>query len=193
MKETILFPDDDNYKNNVNKKNEYVFINKNKYNNFDIKSVNINKCNENYDEDLDEKVIHITKNYEKKSSIDESIKMHQSNFVFINNIKRRNSKKLENRVKTVIGPVHSIFNNNNILNENNLINNIQKKNTNINNNNKKRSRNSLNKNLLPKSAINIQILKDNVNKKNKLNKKINYRYKENEEYIIDNIISDFKI
>ena len=54
--------------------------------------------------------------------------MHQSNFVFINNIKRRNSKKLENRVKTVIGPVHSIFNNNNnILNENNLINNIQKK------------------------------------------------------------------
>ena len=193
MKETILFPDDDNYKNNVNKKNEYVFINKNKYNNFDVKSENIKNCNENYDEDLDEKVIHITKNYEKKSSIDESIKMHQSSFIFINNIKRRNSKKLENRVKTVIGPVHSIFNNNNnILNENNLINNFKKKNTNINNN-KKRSRNSLNTNLLPKSAINIQILKDNVNKKNKLNKKINYRYKENEEYIIDNIISDFKI
>ena len=173
----------------VNKKNEYVFINKNKYNNFDIKSVNINKCNENYDEDLDEKVIQITKNYEKKSFIEESIKMHQSNFIFINNVKRRNSKKLENRVKTVIGPVHSIFNNNNILNENN----IQKKNTNVINNNKISSRNSLNSNLLPNSTINIQIIKDNVNKKNKFKKKIHYRYKENEEYIIDNIISDFHI
>jgi hypothetical protein len=188
MKETILFPDDDNYKNNVNKKNEYVFINKN--NNFDIKSENINKCNENYDEDLDEKVIQITKNYEKKSFIEESIKMHQSNFIFINNVKRRNSKKLENRVKTVIGPVHSIFNNNNnILNENK----IQKKNTNVINNNKISSRNSLNSNLLPNSTINLQIIKDNVNKKNKFNKKIHYRYKENEEYIIDNIISDFHI
>ena len=175
MKETILFPDDDNYKNNVDKKNDYVFINKNKYNNFDAKSENIKRCNENYDEDLDEKVIHITKNYEKKSLIDENIKMHQSKFNFINNIKR-NSNKLENRVKTVMGPVHSNFNNN-----------FQHKNS----NNKIHLRNTFNSNYLPKSTINIDIFKDNVIKKNKLNKNVKYRYKENEEYIIDNIISDF--